>query len=687
MASSVINLNDTTRTWYCHIGISVPGTILIVNRHSVLSSNVLDKMKLPCSYWICSWLLLSLLAINEISASKSTPSRRGWFGRPTKLKVNTTTVNKEEEEEEDNNIELGEKQSKGGIFHRPSRKDQKKLPPVELDEDEVDDSTRLDMNHNETTKDIIQSKKIKASEEDSATKVENTSTEHTQVNDRDKKRGRGPFGFFKPVDQVKKNGEKEKVEQSKSKEQLPVTDDTIADADENDSSATNSTPPETGAGEGEDKAAIHDLPVAANTTTTTTTSSGDSNSLAVAKPRFIVLGTPGSNDILPHRSVPSRYGRGFPPPSPQIDHQALIVASVAAAVNAATRIWLIVWLARRLSAEDELLAPEQHFRWECLNDRYSKDATVLNSVLSKPPLGFSHLKWGKYLRELRPKKNSSTSPGPQLPTKSVVVVDITPTGNLDMSYLTDVVNFLVSSHNKMQFGTDPEIVLLMESPGGGVSIYGLAAAQVGRLKQIGLNVTICIDMVAASGGYMIATQATKLVAAPFAQLGSIGVMAEGLNFNKLLSNYGVKPMVLKAGDQKNRLSAYGPVTDEDLEAETLKLEKIHEAFIQMCLKERPCLDPTVCDGTVMVASQGIQHGIVDRVLTSEEYIWECIQNGAHVLKLHKSSMRPHPNYFLFRAMDLLPHLKKTIRQLDTGKLLAVTVQTAAFAGMILRSLR
>lgn len=186
---------------------------------------------------------------------------------------------------------------------------------------------------------------------------------------------------------------------------------------------------------------------------------------------------------------------------------------------------------------------------------------------------------------------------------------------------------------------------------------------------------------------MIATQATKLVAAPFAQLGSIGVMAEGLNFNQLLNQYGVKPMILKAGEQKNRLSAFGPVTDDDLQAETQKLEKIHEAFIEMCLTERPSLDSSICDGTVMVASQGIQHGIVDRVLTSEEYIWECIQDGAYVMKLHKASMRPHPNYFLFRAMDLLPHLKKTMRELDTGKILSLAVQAAALAGIVLRSLR
>ncbi len=626
-------------------------------------------MKFSSVLWIWSSFLVSLMVISKptvsASTSTSTPSQRGLLGRSTA--VNTTNVNPNTE---DTVVKEEEKEkSKRGIFARFGRKDEK-TPSLEKQSTSVgneDSSYDGGMNQNGTISTQDEEPSV------SGTNIATTGESTTQ--DPGKKKGRGPFGFFKPVDQVKKGGKETEKELPDSKENHSITEDNLS----NTSSTTIS---DAKPSQEDDNASSKDVSQVANSTNLT-----ESSALATPKPRFIVLGASGSNEILPPRSVPTRYGRGFPQPSPPIDHQALIVASVAAAVNAATRIWLIVWLAKRLSAEDELLAPEQHFRWECLNDRYSRDSMVLNHVLGKPPLGFSHLKWGRYLRSFRPKSSSITPSGPKLPTRSVVVVDITPHGSLDMTYLTDVVNFLVTSHSKSQFGADPEIVLLLESPGGGVSIYGLAAAQVGRLKQMGLNVTICIDMVAASGGYMIATQASKLVAAPFAQLGSIGVMAEGLNFNELLNNYGVKPMILKAGDQKNRLNTFGPVTDEDLQAETYKLEKIHEAFIEMCLTERPSLDPTICDGTVMVASQGLQYGIVDRVLSSEEYLWECIQNGAYVLKLHKSSMRPHPNYFLFRAMDLLPHLKRTLRGQDTGKLLASAIQMATFAGMILRSLR
>jgi serine protease SohB len=322
-----------------------------------------------------------------------------------------------------------------------------------------------------------------------------------------------------------------------------------------------------------------------------------------------------------------------------------------------------------------------------LNDRYSKDESIFNRVIATPSRGFSRLHWSKYLKSLRPKgKVPLATKGPALPSKNIIVVDIAPSGQIDVDYITDVVNFLLAAHSKLQFGESPEIVLLVESPGGGVSKFGLAAAQVGRLRQTGLNVTVCVDEIAASGGYMIASQATKLLAAPFAQLGSIGVMLEGLNFNKLLTKYGVTPMVLKAGESKNRLSAFGEVTEADLEDETKRLESIHQAFIDMCLAQRPELDPSICDGTVMVASQGIQHGIVDRVLTSEEYIWESIANGAHVLKLRRAS-DVHPNFALFQVLNLLPHLKQKLRKLETGKLLSVAIQGVALVQMILQSRR
>lgn len=644
--------------------------------------------------WIWIWwsLLVALLTTTTVTtttASTASPSRRRarLWGRSSSLadKNNATSVDPEEGARDDNDdgVDDGDSSS-GGFFSQFRFQQQQKSNGEPTDEGKNDQ--KLEKGEAEKSNEKNQEA------EESSKANESTSSREKSVSDR--KKGRGPFGFFKPMDEVKKSKKEKEDDTSDVEEQEIIatvdTDqkgkDAAVDADEKgEEDETGETDK---VEDSEDENDDSTTPAPNNTT-----QAADPALTSTTRPRvFVYKAGPVPDTSSPlARPMPARYGRGPPsqssPFAPQIDHQALLAATVISVVNAASRLWIIAWIAKRLSAEDELLAPEQHFRWECLNDRYSKDETVLQNILTKPPLGFSRLRWGGYLKKLRPKKHFIAPKGPVLPTKSVVVVDITPSGFIEIPYLTDVVNFLVASHSKTHFGTDPEIVLLVESPGGGVSLFGLAAAQVGRLKQMGLNVTICVDAVAASGGYMIATQATKLIGAPFAQLGSIGVMSEGLNFNSLLTKHGVKPMILKAGDQKNRLSAFGQVTDEDLKVETKHLEKIHEAFVEMCLSERPALDPSICDGTVMVAAQGFEHGLVDRVLTSEEYIWECIQDGAHVLKLHKASPRAHPHYFLFRALDVLPHLKQKLQQLDTGKLLSMAIQGSAFVGMVLRAIR
>jgi serine protease SohB len=185
---------------------------------------------------------------------------------------------------------------------------------------------------------------------------------------------------------------------------------------------------------------------------------------------------------------------------------------------------------------------------------------------------------------------------------------------------------------------------------------------------------------------MIASQSSQIVAAPFAMVGSIGVMREGLNYNKILNDYGIKPLVIKAGEMKNPLSMYGPVTDKDIQEETERLEKVHNAFIDLCLSRRPSLDVAVCDGTVLIGSQALDSGMVDRVLTSDEYIWEKITDGDYVLKLHKSN-RDHDHSRMFaRALDILPHLRQRISGKDFGVAMSRIFQGAAFTSMIHRAL-
>ena len=83
-----------------------------------------------------------------------------------------------------------------------------------------------------------------------------------------------------------------------------------------------------------------------------------------------------------------------------------------------------------------------------------------------------------------------------------------------------------------------------------------------------------------------------------------------------MNNYGITPLVIKAGEMKNPLSSIGPVTKDEIKKETERLEKVHEAFVQMCVSRRSGLNTSVCDGSVWIGSQAIRYGMVDRVLTS-----------------------------------------------------------------------
>ncbi|OEU17335.1 peptidase S49, partial [Fragilariopsis cylindrus CCMP1102] len=172
-----------------------------------------------------------------------------------------------------------------------------------------------------------------------------------------------------------------------------------------------------------------------------------------------------------------------------------------------------------------------------------------------------------------------------------------------------------------------EVIIILQSPGGEVTSFAFAAAQVARLRSAGWKVTISVDRIAASGGYMIASQATQILASPFAMVGSIGVITETLNFYETLKKYGVKSLVLKAGDMKNPITQYGEVSKEDIQNTQEDLEEIHESFINLCRLRRPALDLEVCNGRVLSGDRALEKGMIDRILTSDEYIMEKMSEG------------------------------------------------------------
>ncbi len=166
-----------------------------------------------------------------------------------------------------------------------------------------------------------------------------------------------------------------------------------------------------------------------------------------------------------------------------------------------------------------------------------------------------------------------------------------------------------------------EIVIRLESGGGMVHSYGLASAQLNRIKSKNIPLTVCVDKVAASGGYMMACVADKILASPFAVLGSIGVVAQLPNFNKLLKKNNIDVELLTAGEHKRTLTMFGENTDEGREKFKHDLQDTHELFKSFVREHRPVVNiAEVANGDVWFGKRALDVNLVDELKTSDEYI-------------------------------------------------------------------
>ncbi|MGH1409605.1 MAG: protease SohB [Aeromonas sp.] len=166
-----------------------------------------------------------------------------------------------------------------------------------------------------------------------------------------------------------------------------------------------------------------------------------------------------------------------------------------------------------------------------------------------------------------------------------------------------------------------EVLLRLESGGGVVHGYGLAASQLQRLRDRDIKLTVAIDKVAASGGYMMACVADKILAAPFAIVGSIGVIAQMPNFNKLLKKHDIEFEMHTAGQYKRTITMFGENDDLGREKFREELAAIHERFKAFVAEHRPQLDiDQVTTGEHWLASQAKGLGLVDTLSTSDDYL-------------------------------------------------------------------
>ncbi len=209
-----------------------------------------------------------------------------------------------------------------------------------------------------------------------------------------------------------------------------------------------------------------------------------------------------------------------------------------------------------------------------------------------------------------------------------------------------------------------EVLLRLESGGGMVHSYGLAASQLQRIRDHKIPLTIAVDKVAASGGYMMACVANKILAAPFSIIGSIGVLAQIPNLHRLLKDNKIDFEQLSAGEYKRTLTMFGENTDKARQKMQAELEETHTLFKDFIREQRPDLDiEKVATGEHWLGTKALELGLVDALQTSDDYLMQN-RKEADLLKIEykrKKSFQEKLSDLFSGAMSLK---EKAVRDMD-----------------------
>lgn len=202
-----------------------------------------------------------------------------------------------------------------------------------------------------------------------------------------------------------------------------------------------------------------------------------------------------------------------------------------------------------------------------------------------------------------------------------------------------------------------EVIVCLDNHGGVVHEHGLAASQLARIRDRDITLSVCVDKVAASGGYLMACVATKIYAAPFAILGSIGVLAQIPNFNRMLDNHGIDFEQITAGKYKRTVTMFGENTDADRAKLKEELEDVHALFKTAVKKYRPDLDlDKVATGEHWYGTRALELGLADEIKTSDELFGELAVDR----DLYQVSYRIKQPF----QKRLLANIDSTLQKLD-----------------------
>ncbi len=229
----------------------------------------------------------------------------------------------------------------------------------------------------------------------------------------------------------------------------------------------------------------------------------------------------------------------------------------------------------------------------------------------------------KHDKKAYKKSSTEKQENPEDSKKKVFLVDFE--GDIKASAVTElreVISTILSSASKQD-----EVVVRLESSGGMVHSYGLAASQLDRIRQREIPLTICVDKVAASGGYMMACVANKILAAPFAIIGSIGVIAQLPNFHRLLKKNDIDFEQHTAGEYKRTLTLFGKNTDKARKKFEEDLELTHQLFKDFVQQQRSVVSiDDVATGEIWLGTKAKEMQLVDDLTTSDDYVTGIAMN-------------------------------------------------------------
>lgn len=254
-----------------------------------------------------------------------------------------------------------------------------------------------------------------------------------------------------------------------------------------------------------------------------------------------------------------------------------------------------------------------HIEVTPLNDQYDSYLQTLNQAA----MGGAEFKaWSKQQRRAERRRNKAGK-RTRAPRPRLYVLDFE--GDLQAS-AADGLREAISAV-LLQADKGDEVLVRLESGGGLVHAYGLAASQLARVRQAGIALTVAVDRVAASGGYMMACLADRILAAPFAVIGSIGVMAQLPNFHRLLKRHDIDVELHTAGDFKRTLTVFGENTPQGRQKFIEELEVTHQLFKDFVGEHRPQVDTEeVATGEYWYGRQALERKLVDQLSTSDEYL-------------------------------------------------------------------